>query len=390
VSFDPPPCDELTTSEPSRRATRVSPPGNTQVVAPVIAKGRQIDVTRLHSAIDQGRRDRQIDAGLAHIVRRVGEEFRPALCELRPAGLRPDRDAIAARFADRLDHQLIEMVERIAQAFRLAADVGLDIGEHRRLVEIITDDSRHVGVNGLVVGDASADRIRQRNIACIISAHQTGDAQLAVGPEHLGVEEVVIDPAIDYVDPAQPTDRAHIDTVVLDGEVAPLDQRHPHLAGEEDVLEIGRVVDARREQHDLRIAAGHGSDLAHGGHQLHAVIVDAAQTDTVKQIRKGAQHRMAIFDDITDARRGARIVLKHAEGAAPVADDVDAADVHIRFVANRDSPHFRPKIGVVEDQIGGNDAILDDLLLMVEVVEQEVESSHPLGDRAFDVLPFRR
>src|SRR5207237_5743591 len=36
VSFDPPPCEELTISEPWRSATRVSPPGNTQVLAPVI------------------------------------------------------------------------------------------------------------------------------------------------------------------------------------------------------------------------------------------------------------------------------------------------------------------------------------------------------------------
>ncbi len=41
VSFDPPPCEEFTTSEPARNATRVRPPGSTQVSRPVTAKGRR-------------------------------------------------------------------------------------------------------------------------------------------------------------------------------------------------------------------------------------------------------------------------------------------------------------------------------------------------------------
>jgi hypothetical protein len=34
VSFDPPPCDELTTSDPLRSATRVSPPGAIVTLSP--------------------------------------------------------------------------------------------------------------------------------------------------------------------------------------------------------------------------------------------------------------------------------------------------------------------------------------------------------------------
>ena len=41
VSFEPPPCDELTTSEPSRSATRVSPPGTTRTSLPNSTKGRR-------------------------------------------------------------------------------------------------------------------------------------------------------------------------------------------------------------------------------------------------------------------------------------------------------------------------------------------------------------
>ena len=41
MSLVPPPCDELTTSEPSRSATRVSPPGTSWTVRPDSTYGRK-------------------------------------------------------------------------------------------------------------------------------------------------------------------------------------------------------------------------------------------------------------------------------------------------------------------------------------------------------------
>ena len=41
VSFEPPPCEELTIIEPSRSATRVSPPGTIRMSSPNTANGRR-------------------------------------------------------------------------------------------------------------------------------------------------------------------------------------------------------------------------------------------------------------------------------------------------------------------------------------------------------------
>src|SRR5579859_1922518 len=41
VSFVPPPCEEFTTSEPSRRATRVRPPGTIMTSLPDSTNGRR-------------------------------------------------------------------------------------------------------------------------------------------------------------------------------------------------------------------------------------------------------------------------------------------------------------------------------------------------------------
>ncbi len=61
------------------------------------------------------------------------------------------------------------------------------------------------------------------------------------------VEEVVVDAAVDHVDPPRALRRAHEDEVVLDEQVLPLDQLDAHLLRQEGVLEVGAVVHAGRQ-----------------------------------------------------------------------------------------------------------------------------------------------
>src|SRR6516164_10578909 len=105
-------------------------------------------------AVHQSRCDRQFDAGLADVVRRIGEELRAAFVELLPGRLGPDRNTVTARFTDRLHHQLGEMVESVAQRLRLAADMRLDIVQYWLFSKVIADYAGHVGVDRLVVSDA--------------------------------------------------------------------------------------------------------------------------------------------------------------------------------------------------------------------------------------------
>ena len=45
----------------------------------------------------------------------------------------------------------------------------------------------------------------------------------------------------------------------MNDQIAPLDQFDAHLAGQESVFEIGRVVDAGGEQHDGRVCRPSGA-----------------------------------------------------------------------------------------------------------------------------------
>ena len=86
-------------------------------------------------AVHQCRRNREVDTGLTDVVGGIGDELGPAFVELLQARPRTDSDPVAAGLADRLDDELGEAVEGVAQGLRLAADVGFDVGQDRILVE---------------------------------------------------------------------------------------------------------------------------------------------------------------------------------------------------------------------------------------------------------------
>ena len=261
--------------------------------------------------------------------------------------------------------------------------------QDRFLAEIVADDARHVGVDRLVVGNPGADRVGERHIAGAVGAHQPAHPHDAIPVERLGVEKIVVNAAIDHVDAGEPAGRAHPDAVVLDHQIRPFDQRHAHLARQKHMLEIGRVVGAGRQQHDLRLGRSRRRDLLQGRDQPRAVIVDWAQADVVEQVGKGAQHHVAVLDDVADPRRGAGIVFEHEKGAVFVAHDVGAADVDIGLVRQVDAAHVGPVVRVAEDQVGRDDAVRQHVLVVVDVVEQQVDRGDALDDAAFEMAPFR-
>ena len=95
-------------------------------------------------------------------------------------------------------------------------------------------------VDRLVVGDAGADRVGDRDGPGAVGADEPGHAEHRVGAELERVDEVVVEPAVDRVHALQPGGRAHVADGVADDEVGRLDELDAHLPREERVLEVGR------------------------------------------------------------------------------------------------------------------------------------------------------
>jgi hypothetical protein len=181
---------------------------------------------------------------------------------------------------------------------------------------------------------------------------------------------------------------AHPDAAIFDDQITALDERHAHFAGQEDVFEIGGIVHAGGEQDDLRIGHARRGNFGQSLLQAHAVAADRANLDAVHQIGKQAPHHIAVFQHVGDAGGRAGVIFQHQELALFVADDIDAADMHVGAVRHVQPDHFGAEIAVAEHQGAGDHAVVQDALLVVDVADEGVERGHALPHAAFDHIPF--
>ena len=302
----------------------------------------------------------------------------------------PDQHAVAARAVDLLHHQFVEPRERRLQGVGFAAAQRRHVVEQGLLAQVKTDRLRHVGVDRLVVGDAGAHRVGERDVAQLIGAQQTGDAEGGVGAEGQRVEEVVVDAAIDHVDALEALGGAHVDEIVAHDQVAPLHQLDAELVGQERVLVIGRVELAGRQHHDDRVGPrALRRDRAQRREQAVGVIVDRRDAVAGEQLGEQPDHHLAVLQHVGHAGRRAGVVLQHVKLVLAGAHDVDAGDVDVNAVGRPTPGHLRAESRVLVDHVCGDDAGLDDLGGAVEVGEQAVERGDALRQALFKHRPFR-
>ena len=385
VSFEPPPCELLTTSCPSGSATRVSPPGSTQTSVAVVDRERaQVGVPGPHPVLDQRRDRRELHDRLRDPAARVGAQPRGQLVELRLRGVRPDDEPLAARAVDRLHDEFVEPVEHLFERAGLLEPPGVDVGQDRLLRQVVPDEVGQVGVDELVVGDPVADRVGDRDVAEPGGEHEAGRPEHRVGAELQRIEELVVDPAVDHVDAGRAGGGAHEHPAAGAVEVASLDELDAHQAREQGVLEVRRVVDARGEHDDRRIVDAVGGGRAQRLQQPLRVVADRAHAHRHEQLGKGLRHDPAVRDDVADARRHAHVVFEHPPGALLVADEVDARDVDADAVRGDDPGGLAVEMTGRTDEPGRDHAVDDRALLAVHVGEEPLQRADALLDARLD------
>ena len=276
----------------------------------------------------------------------------------------------------------------MGQRFFLAAEEGLDIVQDRLFGEVIADQPRHIGIDRLVVGDARAQRVGDHHIAGAIGVEQAGHAQRRILAEDQGIDEVVIDAAIDHVDALQARGGAGIDDIVVDQEVAALHQLHAHLARQEGVLEIGAVEDAGRQHRDGNVFVERRQG-AQGRQQLQRIMLDRAHAHGAEHRREGAPRHIAVGQHVADARGHPQIVFQHDEVAGLVADQVAAADIDVGAVRHRQSAHLAPVMLGAIDHRARHHAVLQHPAVGIDVAQEQIQGEDALGQAAFDAVPFR-
>ena len=119
-------------------------------------------------------------------------------------------------------------------------------------------------------------------------------------------------------------------------------------------------------------------------------MIDRPHADALEQVGKTALHRPAVFQDVADAAGAAAIVLQHHVVAVGTANEIRAADVDVNVLGHIEIDEFAPEMFAGEDVEGGDDAVLDDFLLVINVAQEEIQGGDALHQAALQMLPFAR
>ena len=344
-------------------------------------------MTRRQLAADQRRHGAQLDDGLGDPAARVLPEAGAQFVEFLHGGPRADHDALAAGPVDGLDDEFVESVEHLFAVVLVLHPPGVDVGQDRLLRQVITDEIGHVGVDELVVGDAVADRVGDGDIAATGRVQQAGHAEYRIPFEMNRIDEIVVDPAVDHVHRQEAVGGAHADPSGLCDEVASFDEADTHQTSEQGVLEVGRVVGARRKHDHARIADTGRSTGAQGGEQLAGVLRDRANSVVREGFRQTGGHRAPVRHDVGDTGGNADVVLQHPEIALRVPDEVDAGDVHANAGRRVDALRGAQEVRAAGDDATRDHAVVEDLALSVDVTQECLECANPLRHTGFDVRP---
>src|SRR6185369_6809689 len=203
--------------------------GDDPYAAAVQHERTQVDVARRDAAVDERRARRQRKRRLRNVVvgsrANLGRKARAFF----PGRARTDEHAVAARAARLLDDELGKMLEHVREIVLFGAAPRVHVSEQRLFAEIEADHLWHERIDALVVGDAGADGVGDRDRARAIRAEQAGYAERRVRAKRERIEVVVVEPPVDHVDAFRPLGGAHEHDAAVDEQVDAFDELDAHL-----------------------------------------------------------------------------------------------------------------------------------------------------------------
>ena len=345
----------------------------------------------LDPLLAEGRRRRELNDRLGDPVARIPGDRLSCRVELGIGGAVADDDAVATALVGRLEHELAQVVEHEGALVGVQAAVGRHVRDQRLLTEVVAHEVGDPGVDDLVVGDTSAGGVGDGDTARLPRPHQSGHTEPRVGQKRLGVEEQVVDAAVDHVNGLEAVDRAHEDAVVIGhDEIATFDERGAHPLSKEGVLEVRRVEDPRREHDDARVGYVLGSERHEQLGELLGVGVDGGDALAGEQLGECPFADRPILQHVTDPGRDPQVVLEHVHRAVGVTDEVGSGDVRPHAEARAHTLALGTEVGRVVEQLTREHAVGDDALVVVDVVDEAIEGNEALLQPTGDAPPLGR
>ena len=197
---------------------------------------------------------RQLHQFLRHVMVRSRAHAGDQCGALAPVEILAEHRLDAQLRKRRLDHQLVQLLDRVFERRLLAAPPGGERWHGQFLAQQASAQTGQKAEQGARFEQVRTERIGDQHIALTGRFDQTGYADRRFAIQLQRVAEVVVEPAQDHVHPTQAGQVLQPDTAVAHHQVGAFDQRKSQVARQIGVLEIGFVVGPRGQQHDQRRA----------------------------------------------------------------------------------------------------------------------------------------
>ena len=118
------------------------------------------------------------------------------------------------------------------------------------------------------------------------------------------------------------------------------------------------------------------------------IVLDRAHRVVGEELGEHAMQQAAVLQHVRHAARAAAIVLEHAVLPPVIANDVGADHVGEDGPGRKDPDQLALVLLAREHELGRDHAVLQALLVVVDVADEEIERGDPLHEPGFELLPL--
>ena len=329
-----------------------------------------------------------MDPLLRDVALRVRRDARVQQCSLVVAEVGTERDLLAQRAVERLDQQMLDAPPCIVHRSRLAEPPGCDRRQLQRLAEQLLAERRQIAEQCARLEHAGAERVGEHHRAAARAIGEAGNAERRVGTQLERVAVVVVLAAQDRVHALQPFDGLQPDAAIAHREVAAFDEREAEVAREQRVLEVGFVVRARREQHDLRRSVATRRPAQQRVAQRGEERREALHMQLAKHLRKDARDDEPVLERVAGTRRRLRAIARDPPVPVGRAREVGGVVQQVHAARRTNALHLMQITAVAEHHRRRDRARAQQLLWAVDVGQHAVQQIGALRDAGFDDVPF--
>src|SRR6202035_2359628 len=119
-----------------------------------------------------------------------------------------------------------------------------------------------------------------------------------------------------------------------------------------------------------------------------AVMFDRAYGTASKKKRKELLHHHAVGEHVGHAARDAKIIFEHREIAVRQAHNVRTHHRDIYVARNLQTAHLPAELPATVNHFARDDAVGEDVALVVHIAQKQIERGDALGQAALDEGPL--